>query len=303
MSAIELTDVVKEFPTAGGPVRAVDHVSLRIEPGEVVAFLGPNGAGKTTCTDMMLGLTEPTSGRVSIFDGSPTKAVREGRISGILQSGGLLSDLTVAQTLKMVAAVHHGDVDLDAVMRRADLTSIARRKVSRCSGGEQQRLRFGLALMSEPDILMLDEPTAGMDVTARARFWSSIKEETARGRTVVFATHYLKEAQDVAERIILIAKGRIVADGTVEEIRHFGSGKSVSARWPQWTPSIELPGVTRWEQQGDRVRWWCDDSDALALHLLQHTPAVELEITESDLDEAFTHLTDDSVSDDERASA
>lgn len=291
MTAIALSDVVKDFPTGDGPVRAVDHVNLMLDPGEVVAFLGPNGAGKSTCIDMMLGLTDPTHGTVQVHGGSPRAAVQAGRIGAILQSGGLLDDLTVHQTLTMIATLHPGRIDLDTLMRRTNLTPLASRRVSHCSGGERQRLRFALALIPDPDILILDEPTAGMDVNARAEFWATTHQEAANGQTVLFATHYLKEAQDFADRIILIAEGRIVADGTVDEIRRLGAGRSVSAHWPGWTPDVSLPGVTHHEREGERVRWWADDSDALALHLLTSTAATDLEITTADLDSAFAALT------------
>lgn len=283
--------VTKEFRVGRERIRAVDEVDITIEPGEVVAFLGPNGAGKSTCIDMMLGLTEPTSGSVHILGESPRRAVTHGRISAILQSGGLLNDLTVRQTLEMVAALHPGTIDLDALMARTNLTGLARRRVSRCSGGEQQRLRFALALMADPEVLLLDEPTAGMDVNARADFWATTRAEAASGQTVVFATHYLKEAQDFADRVIVIASGRIVADGTVEEIRQVAAGRTVSAHWPEWTPDIALPAVTGHERDSDRITWWTTDSDALAAHLLTHTPACDLEIAAADLDTAFTVLT------------
>lgn len=290
-SAIQFDRVSKSFATRTGTVAAAVEVDLCIDPGEVVAFLGPNGAGKSTCIDMMLGLTDPTSGSARILGQPPRRAVVEGRIGAMLQSGGLLEDLSVRRTLQMVGSLHHRPIDVDALLERTGLAGLAERRISRCSGGERQRVRFALALMPEPEVLVLDEPTAGMDVSARAEFWDATRTAVAHGRTVVFATHYLKEAQDFADRIILIAAGRIIADGSVEEIRRRGSSRSVTASWPEWHPDLHIPDVIRAEASQDRVRLWTEDSDALARYLLNHTTAVDLEIASADLDEAFVHLT------------
>src|SRR5690606_24956489 len=212
--AIALRRAVKEFRTGGSTFRAVDGVDLSIPRGEIVALLGPNGAGKTTTLDMVLGLTNPSAGEVTVFGEAPRRAVRAGRVSAVLQTGGLLRDLSVRETVTLVASTFRDPLPVDAVMDRANIASIARRKVSKCSGGEQQRLRFALALLPDPSLLVLDEPTAGMDVTARAEFWETMREDARAGRTVVFATHYLEEADAFAQRIVMMASGRVVADGT-----------------------------------------------------------------------------------------
>ena len=234
--AVELRSLVKTFPARRGShdteVRAVDGVDLRIEPGEVVAFLGPNGAGKTTTLDMVLGLTEPTTGTARVFGRRPREAVIAGHVSAVLQTGGLLRDLTVRETVRMIASTYAASTPVDEVIDRAGLRSLADRRVSKCSGGEQQRLRFALALLPDPRLLVLDEPTAGMDVTARRDFWDTMHADASAGRTVVFATHYLEEADAFADRIVLIAGGRIVADGTTAEIRSRASGRTVSATLP-----------------------------------------------------------------------
>ena len=196
--AVELRSLVKTFPARRGShdteVRAVDGVDLRIEPGEVVAFLGPNGAGKTTTLDMVLGLTEPTTGTARVFGHRPREAVIAGHVSAVLQTGGLLRDLTVRETVRMIASTYAASTPVDEVIDRAGLRALADRRVSKCSGGEQQRLRFALALLPDPRLLVLDEPTAGMDVTARRDFWDTMHADASAGRTVVFATHYLEEA-------------------------------------------------------------------------------------------------------------
>ena len=220
--AVELRDLRKTFKGTGKgakgkpgsrTVTAVDGLDLTIEPGEVVAFLGPNGAGKTTTLDMVLGLTEPTSGTARTYGEDPRRAVAAGRVSAVLQSGGLLPDLTVRETVQLIASTFPQHESVDSVLQRAGLSGLAGRRVSKCSGGEQQRLRFAMALLPSPDLLVLDEPTAGMDVTARRDFWSTMHADADAGRTVVFATHYLEEAEDFARRIVLVAGGRVVVVG------------------------------------------------------------------------------------------
>ena len=207
--AIELDGVTRTF----GSVVAVDRINLAVKPGEIVAFLGPNGAGKTTTIDMILGLSNPTSGDVSVLGLKPRTAIARGLVSAVMQSGGLLKDLTVRETVQYTASLFANTQDVDAVLANAGITDIADRKVGKCSGGEQQRLRFAMALLPDPALLLLDEPTTGMDVEGRRTFWSAIRADAKRGRTVLFATHYLEEADQYADRIVLISKGRIVADG------------------------------------------------------------------------------------------
>ncbi|HZU94996.1 MAG TPA: ABC transporter ATP-binding protein, partial [Microbacterium sp.] len=213
-AVIELTDVRRHFGSGDRRVQAVDGVTLRVERGEVVALLGPNGAGKTTTLDMLLGLTPPSSGSVTVLGGHPDAAAKSGSIAAVLQTGGLLGDVTVRETVELIASLH-GRTALSRVpdvMSRADLTHLAARKVSKCSGGEQQRVKFALAMVPDPDILVLDEPTAGMDVTARRHFWDVMRADADAGRTIVFATHYLEEAEQFARRTVVMHRGTIVAD-------------------------------------------------------------------------------------------
>ncbi|WP_134740881.1 ABC transporter ATP-binding protein [Nocardioides sp. 503] len=291
-AALLLSGVTRSF----GDVHAVRGIDLRIEPGEVVAFLGPNGAGKTTTLDMVLGLGRPTSGTVEVLGLEPREAVSRGLVSAVMQSGGLLKDLTVRETVQYVASLFPHSRPVDAVMEDAGITAIAGRVVAKCSGGEQQRLRVALALLPDPALLLLDEPTTGMDVEARRSFWSTVRRDAERGRTVVFATHYLEEADQYADRIVLVAQGRIVADGTSAEVRALASGRTVRATLP--APSLaelsalrDLPGVDSVEVRGEHVLVQADDSDAVARHLLTHTPARDLEITARGLEDAFLTLT------------
>ena len=301
--AIELRGLVKSFTPARGSrdaeVRAVDGIDLRVESGEVVAFLGPNGAGKTTTLDMVLGLTEPTSGTVEVYGGDARAAVVAGQVSAVLQTGGLLRDLTVRETVRMIASTYAVHTPVEEVLERAGLASLADRRVSKCSGGEQQRLRFALALLPDPRLLVLDEPTAGMDVAARRDFWDTMHADASAGRTVVFATHYLEEADAFADRIVLVAGGRVVADGTTAEIRARASGRTVSASLPASGAADAMArlrateGVRAVEERGARVVVTATDSDAVARLLLVDLGGTDLEIVTAGLEQAFMALTVD----------
>jgi ABC-2 type transport system ATP-binding protein len=290
--ALLLSGLTRSF----GGVQAVRGIDLRIEPGEVVAFLGPNGAGKTTTLDLVLGLGRPTSGTVEVLGLQPRDAVAHGLVSAVMQSGGLLTDLTVRETVQYVASLFPHALPVEAVMADAGITAIADRVVAKCSGGEQQRLRVALALLPDPALLLLDEPTTGMDVEARRSFWSTVRRDAERGRTVVFATHYLEEADQYADRIVLVSQGRIVADGTSAEVRALASGRVVRATLPSPTSAAltalrDLPGVEAVEVRGEHVLVHADDSDVVARHLYTHTTAHDLEITARGLEDAFLDLT------------
>lgn len=295
--AVRLDSVTRVFPGHSGPLTAVDDTSLTIQPGSVVAVLGPNGAGKTTTLDMILGLVSPTSGTITVLGLAPREAVRTGRISALLQSGGLLRDLKVGETVELIASTFDDPIPPVEALRRAGIEQIAQRKVAKCSGGEQQRLRFALALLPDPDLLILDEPTTGMDVTARHEFWKTMHAEARRGRTILFATHYLEEADAFAERIIMMNHGRIVADGTTRQIRTHVSGRVVSARiGAETSPEViaklqARPDVHSVTTVGERIVVHTSDSDAVALELLTTLGGHELEVAPGSLDEAFTALT------------
>ncbi len=295
-AAIALTGLTKDF----GPVHAVRGIDLAIRRGEVVAFLGPNGAGKTTTIDMILGLAEPTSGTASVFGMPPHEAIRHGLVSAVMQTGGLLKDLTVRETVDYSGSLFAHSRPVDQVLDAAGLAGLADRLVGKCSGGEQQRLRFAMALVSDPELILLDEPTTGMDVASRRAFWEHIHADAQAGRTVVFATHYLEEADQLADRVVLVRQGRVVADGTAAEIRALGAGRSVRATWPGASaPQVHaIPGVEGVDIFGDTVTIHAADSDAVARHLLTHTPARDLEITARGLEDAFVALTGDATEED-----
>ncbi len=287
--AVRLGGVTKYF----GDVHAVRGVDLEIQPGEMVAFLGPNGAGKTTTIDMVLGLSHPTAGEVEVFGMAPREAIARGLVAAVMQTGGLLKDLTVRETVQYTASLFADTKPVDAVLESAGIAEIANRRVAKCSGGEQQRLRFAMALLSDPALLLLDEPTTGMDVEGRRSFWGAIREDARQGRSVLFATHYLEEADLYADRIILISNGSIVADGTGSEIKALASGRTVRATLaePDVAVLTGLGGVEHVEVRGEQVYVHAQDSDLVARYLLTETTARDLEITTHGLEDAFLDLT------------
>lgn len=305
--AIEVTDLHKSF----GAVRAVDGLSLTVQPGEILAFLGPNGAGKSTTLDVIMGFTQPSFGTVRVLGTSPAQAARRGMIGAVLQNGGLLPDYSVREILTVVASLHAGPVDLDAAIEHATLGGLLARKISRLSGGERQRLRMALALLADPSILVLDEPTTGMDVTARADFWATMRDYAARGcagkdageragdrpRTLIFATHYLTEAAEFADRIVIIDHGRLVADGTIDDLRGSSQVSTVGATWPGATESAVraafAPLTTAIDSttiHGDHVEIRTTASDDVARLLLTATPARGLSIQAPSIDDIFSTL-------------
>ncbi len=207
--AIQLTGLTKRY----GSLTAVDAVDLTVPAGQILALLGPNGAGKSTTTEMVLGLVKPDAGAARGFGATPTDAMRAGTIGAMLQNGTLLWDTPVRSLLAMMHGLHTRPLALDEVIERADLSDILRTSTSKLSGGQAQRVRFALAIMADPRLLFLDEPTVGMDVDARRRFWRTMGDLTSDGRTIVFATHYLDEADEFADRIVVLNHGRVVADG------------------------------------------------------------------------------------------
>jgi len=296
--ALSLRGLRKEFPSAAGPVRAVDGIDLEIAPGEVVAFLGPNGAGKTSTIDMVLGLSAPTSGTVQVFGADPADAIAAGRVAAVMQTGGLLRDITVADTVALTAALFGRSGSPTPYLERAGIADLADRMVGKCSGGQQQRLRFAMALVSEPDLLLLDEPTTGMDVEGRREFWAAIRADAAAGRTVVFATHYLEEADTYADRVVLVSQGRVVADGSTAEVKSLASGRTVSARIDDDTARADVAARLRGldvvdaiDHRGARLVVRTPDSDAVARFLLTQTVASDLEVASDNLEDAFVALT------------
>jgi ABC-2 type transport system ATP-binding protein len=288
--AIQLQGLRKYY----GSTKAVDGVDLTVPVGEVIALLGPNGAGKSTTIDLLLGLGHADAGSVAIFQRTPAQAIEAGLVGAMLQTGGLIQLITVRELLTMTASLYQQPHDVDVVLTMTGLTDVAGQQASRLSGGQTQRVRFGLALVSNPALMVLDEPTAALDVEARHAFWEAMRQYAAEGRTVLFATHYLEEADRFADRIVLMSQGRIVADGSATEIKSVVDVRTIRAtlRLGSTSDLEQLRGVRVAERHGDSIVLTCSDSD-LALHeLLQRYPDVrDIEVHVGGLDEAFRQLT------------
>ncbi|MFD7707928.1 ABC transporter ATP-binding protein [Streptomyces sp. NPDC059786] len=282
-----------------GRVRAVDGLTLELHPGETVALLGPNGAGKSTTLDLLLGLKHADSGTVRIFGTGPREAVVGGRVGAMLQSGGLMDEVTVAELVKLACALHPKPYGVTDVLARAGLTQLADRKVNKLSGGQEQRVRFALATAGASDLIVLDEPTTGMDVSARQAFWSTIREQADQGRTVLFATHYLEEADAVADRVLVLHRGRLLADGTAAEIKAKAGARRISFELPDDRSGAvdeaalrTLPFLTSMDVSGRTFRLKSSDADATvhALYGLGVFPR-NLEVAGLGLEQAFVAIT------------
>ncbi|GAB2949823.1 ABC transporter ATP-binding protein [Nonomuraea fastidiosa] len=294
MNAIVFDHVSKHY----GDVLAVDDLSLSVAPGSTVALLGPNGAGKSTSINLLLGLLQPTKGTVAVHGRTPAEAVRAGEMGAMLQHGALIPELTVKELVDCVRRLYPRPLALDEVLELADLTGLAGRRADKLSGGQAQRVRFALAIAGAPKILLLDEPTAAMDVESRLRFWAGMHDYAAGGRTVVFATHYLEEADEHSDRVIVIARGRLAADGTAAEIKAAAGGSAVSFDLgAQPTAGLDrLPGVRAVEVVAGTATLHTSDPDATLDALYRGTTldVRGLRLTGAGLEAAFLQLTRES---------
>jgi ABC-2 type transport system ATP-binding protein len=299
-SVVAFSGVSKSF----GAVRAVADLTLTLHPGETVALLGPNGAGKSTALDLMLGLRKPDSGTVRLFGTAPAQAIAAGRVGAMLQSGGLMEEVTVRELVSLACDLHPRAYRVKDVLAAADIADIADRKVNKLSGGQEQRVRFALATAGANDLIVLDEPTVGMDVSARQAFWATMRGQVEEGRTVLFATHYLEEADAIADRVLVLHRGRLIADGTAAEIKAragarritFDLDGAVDERALRALPNIV--GLTLSHSgsaagTGTTVRIRSDDADATthAVYALGLYPR-NLEVSGLGLEQAFLAITD-----------
>ncbi|KMS72098.1 sulfate ABC transporter ATP-binding protein [Streptomyces viridochromogenes] len=291
-TAVGFDQVSKSY----GDVRAVDGLTLALHPGETVALLGPNGAGKSTTLDLLLGLKRPDSGTIRLFGTDPREAIVAGRVGAMLQSGGLMSEVTVAEVVRLACDLHPRPYSVPEVLARAGITQLADRKVDKLSGGQAQRVRFALATAGDSDLIVLDEPTTGMDVTTRQAFWATMREQADQGRTVLFATHYLEEADAIADRVLVLHRGRLLADGTAAEIKAKAGARRISFDLPDG-PVDEaalraLPFLTTLDVSGRTVRLQSSDADATvhSLYGLGLYPR-NLEVAGLGLEQAFVAIT------------
>jgi ABC-2 type transport system ATP-binding protein len=287
-TAISLRSVAKNY----GTVAAVDGVDLDIRCGETVALLGPNGAGKTTTVGMLLGLTTPDTGAVRVCGRRPREAVAQGRIAAMLQDAGLMPGVTVAELIGLGHRLYPHPLPVGEALDLAGLTELARRRVDRLSGGQAQRLRFAMVAVGNPEILVLDEPTRALDVQGRMEFWKSMRGYAASGRTLLFATHYLDEVDENATRVVVMVRGRVVADGPPARIRGRAGASTIRFSLPgQQELPAGLPGVIEVEARDERISVRTTDPDATVRALAASTlPWRDITVTPASLDESFLIL-------------
>jgi ABC-2 type transport system ATP-binding protein len=298
--AVRLSGLVKTWRGSGGPIHAVRGVEVSIARGETVALLGPNGAGKSTTIDMLLGLVRPDGGTVSVLGQAPRDAVKQGLVGAMLQTGALIRDLSVRELIAMTASLYPSPMEVADVIELAGLHEAAEQRTQKLSGGQTQRVRFAVAIVSDPDLLILDEPTVAMDVEGRRGFWSAMRNFASRGNTVLFATHYLEEADANADRAVLMAHGRVVADGPTTEIKARVGTRTIRATLPdvQIDELAGLPGVNTADRHGEAIILVCADSDRAIRALLERYPgARDIEIAGAALEDAFLQLTGEPDSD------
>jgi len=276
-----------------GPTVALAGLDLHVAAGETVALLGPNGAGKSTTIGLLLGLLHPDRGQVQVHDRPPSRAVADGLVGAMLQDAGLMPGVRVGELLAMVRGLYPRPLPLDELVAAADLGSLLGRRADRLSGGRAQRVRFAVAIAGDPLLLVLDEPTAAMDVQARRNFWRQIHRFAGRGRTVLFATHYLREADDAADRVVVIAAGRKVADGAPAAIKaDFGDRQVRFTLVGGSTARLAaLDGVRAVDQDHARITLHSRDTDATVRSLAVSGLAWSgLEVGGPDLETSFLRL-------------
>lgn len=289
MNVIEMQGVSKRY----GKLEALRGVSLEVGAGEVVAFLGPNGAGKTTAISIMLGQKLPDSGTVRLFGHRPDLREARGRVGVMLQESGLPQSLTVEEIVELFARYYPYRLPTQEVLERADLLEKRRAQVSQLSGGQKQRLYFALAVVGDPDLIFLDEPTVAMDVEARRAFWEQVRTFAALGKTILFSTHYLEEADANADRVIVLHQGRVLLSGTPAQIKRRVAAKTVRLRTDAPLEQLEaLPGAGRLEQQNGHVLVYSNEPEAFLSELVRRGYSMsDLTVKDTDLEAAFVSLT------------
>jgi len=287
---VELIAATKRY----GQVEALRGVNLAIQPGEIVAMLGPNGAGKTTSISLMLGLRQPTGGQARLFGLRPTDRRARSRAGVMLQESGTTGVLTVRELVALFSTYYPSPLPTDQAVAMAGLVDKADARVATLSGGQRQRLYFALAICGNPEVLFLDEPTVGMDIEARRAFVASIRTLAIAGKTVVFTTHYLREAEELARRIVVVDRGLIIADATPRELMAKVAGKRVSFAVAHSLPVDVFRGLphTALDVSDGRVRFLTNEPETVLKALFERGIEVQdLEVAGADLEEAFLSLT------------
>jgi ABC-2 type transport system ATP-binding protein len=289
-NAVGLLGVTKRY----ADVLALDDVSLSIGTGQFIALLGPNGAGKTTAVNLMLGLRRPTSGHAELFGSSPMDRAARSRCGVMLQESGVPQLLSVAEIVRLFRSHYARPLPTDQILGMANLEAKANVRADRLSGGERQRLYFAIAVSGDPEILFLDEPTVGMDVETRHRFYDQLRSFSADGRTVLLTTHYLEEADELADRVVVIDHGRIVIDGTPAEIKALVPGRHLTIRASRALTEGDFAGLPHrgLELTDGAASLLSNDPVAVVQGLIwRDVPMVDLEVTGAALEDAFLALT------------
>jgi ABC-2 type transport system ATP-binding protein len=272
---------------------ALDNLTLEIRAGELLALLGPNGAGKTTLVRTLLGLIRPTSGRAVVFGGSPGQGHIQTRIGTMLQVGRVPETLTVAEHIDLFSSYYPTPLPLHETLEIASISDIKDRRFGELSGGQKQRTLFGIAICGNPDLLFLDEPTVGLDVETRRLMWRQIRSFVDRGKTVLLTTHYLNEADALADRIVVLDKGRMVAAGTPAEIKMRATGKQIRCTCSLSLEEVrEIPGVITVKADRNRLEIQVNEAEPVLRVLFERDSRVsDLEVANAGLEEAFLALT------------
>jgi len=278
-----------------GDVCALRGVDFQVHAGEVVALLGPNGAGKTTAVKLLLGLMQPNTGKVRVFGGDPVNPENRMRTGAMLQVARVPETLRVREHIELFSSYYRKPLKGAEVLASAGLQKLSERKFGELSGGQRQRVLFALAICGDPDLLFLDEPTVGLDVEARRMLWDEIRSLVRRGKTVLLTTHYLQEADALADRVAVINKGEIIAEGSPAQIKAQTAGKKIRCITSLSINVLQqLPGVTEVKQDREAVELHSAEAEPVLRELLSRdTQLSGLEVTSAGLEEAFLALTQD----------
>ena len=289
---VDIKNLSKEFKGK----KAVEDVSFSIQPGEVVAILGPNGAGKSTTILMMLGLLHPTSGEVSLFNQQPQHQKVKERIGVMLQQVSLMDALKVKEVLALFRSYYPNPLSMEEMIRLTGLSEKElNKRTEKLSGGQKRRVSFALAMAGNPDLVFFDEPTVGMDSTSRKEFWARVRQLADEGKTVLFSTHYLQEADDVATRILLFNQGKLIADGSPSTIKQRLLKRTVSFKSEGVFPKeqfLSMEHVSDIQEEKGRIVIQTDDTDHVLLSLFSEGIAIsDISIDKGRLEDAFEQLT------------
>ena len=287
----ELLGVTKRFRG----ITAVDGVDLRLEAGKVTALLGPNGAGKTTTVRLMLGLTRPTSGTVRLFGEDPTSPAARQRTGVMLQVANVPQTLRVWEHVHLFCSYYPSPLSVDETLAAAGISNLAGRKYGELSGGQRQRVHFALAICGNPDLLFLDEPTVGLDVESRRAFWREVRALVSRGRAILLTTHYLEEADALADRVVVMNQGTIVADGSPHEMKRLAASRRIRCVTSLSVDRLQsMPAVASIRRDGVTTELLTNDAERVTRDLLIADASLSgLEVTGAGLEEAFLALTSD----------